>query len=174
MTAAASIRLADYTPWAFDLPHIALDVNIQSDHVVVRSRLSLEPRQSGEPLVLCGVDLIIESLEIDQTPLQRADYSFADGLLTIPEVPAKPFVLETCCRLDPYSNSSLEGLYASGGLLSTQCEAEGFRRISLHPDRPDVLSRWTVRIEASRNSALCCSAMAMPFRRRASALIVMR
>ena len=53
--------------------------------------------------------------------------------------------------LDPYSNSSLEGLYASGGLLSTQCEAEGFRRISLHPDRPDVLSRWRVRIEASRS-----------------------
>ena len=152
MTAAASIRLADYTPWAFELPAIALDVNIQSDHVVVSSRLSLKPRRSGEPLVLCGVDLAIESLAIDQTPLQPEDYSFTDGRLTIPNVPGQPFVLETCCRLDPYSNSSLEGLYASGGLLSTQCEAEGFRRISLHPDRPDVLSRWQVRIEASRTS----------------------
>ena len=152
MTAAASVRLADYTPWAFELPAIALDVNIQSDHVVVSSRLSLKPRRSGEPLVLCGVDLAIESLAIDQTPLQPEDYSFTDGRLTIPNVPGQPFVLETCCRLDPYSNSSLEGLYASGGLLSTQCEAEGFRRISLHPDRPDVLSRWQVRIEASRTS----------------------
>ena len=152
MTAATSIRLADYTPWAFELPAIALDVNIQSDHVVVSSRLSLKPRRSGEPLVLCGVDLAIESLAIDQTPLQPEDYSFTDGRLTIPNVPGQPFVLETCCRLDPYSNSSLEGLYASGGLLSTQCEAEGFRRISLHPDRPDVLSRWQVRIEASRTS----------------------
>ena len=152
MTAATSIRLADYTPWAFELPAIALDVNIQSDHVVVSSRLSLKPRRSGEPLVLCGVDLAIESLAIDQTPLQPEDYSFTDGRLTIPNVPGQPFVLETCCRLDPYSNSSLEGLYASGGLLSTQCEAEGFRRISLHPDRPDVLSRWQVRIEASRSS----------------------
>ena len=79
MTAAASIRLADYTPWAFDLPDIALDVNIQSDHVVVTSRLSLEPRRSGEPLVLCGVDLAIESLAIDQTPLKPEDYRFADG-----------------------------------------------------------------------------------------------
>ena len=68
MTAAASIRLADYTPWAFELPAIALDVNIQSDHVVVASRLSLNPRGSGEPLVLCGVDLAIESLVIDQVP----------------------------------------------------------------------------------------------------------
>lgn len=152
MTAATSIRLADYTPWAFELPAIALDVNIQSDHVVVSSRLSLKPRRSGEPLVLCGIDLAIESLAIDQTPLQPEDYSFTDGRLSIPNVPGQPFVLETCCRLDPYSNSSLEGLYASGGLLSTQCEAEGFRRISLHPDRPDVLSRWQVRIEASRTS----------------------
>ena len=152
MTAAASIRLADYTPWAFELPSIALDVNIQDDHVVVASRLSLEPRRPGEPLVLCGVDLVIESLVIDQAPLSPEDYSFADGRLTIPNVPGQPFVLETRCRLDPYSNSSLEGLYASGGLLSTQCEAEGFRRISLHPDRPDVLSRWQVRIEASRTS----------------------
>ena len=152
MTSAASIRLADYTPWAFELPAIALDVNIQDDHVVVASRLSLEPSRSVEPLVLCGVDLAIESLAIDQTPLRFEDYSFADGRLTIPNVPGQPFVLETRCRLDPYSNSSLEGLYASGGLLSTQCEAEGFRRISLHPDRPDVLSRWKVRIEASRSS----------------------
>ncbi|WP_390130091.1 aminopeptidase N [Synechococcus sp. HIMB2401] len=152
MTAAASIRLADYTPWAFELPSIVLDVNIQDDHVVVASRLSLEPRRPGEPLVLCGVDLAIESLVIDQAPLQSEEYSLADGCLTIPNVPGQPFVLETRCRLDPYSNSSLEGLYASGGLLSTQCEAEGFRRISLHPDRPDVLSRWQVRIEASRSS----------------------
>ena len=152
MTAAASIRLADYTPWAFELPFIVLDVNIQDDHVVVASRLSLEPRRPGEPLVLCGVDLAIESLVIDQAPLSPEEYSFADGRLTIPNVPGQPFVLETRCRLDPYSNSSLEGLYASGGLLSTQCEAEGFRRISLHPDRPDVLSRWQVRIEASRSS----------------------
>ena len=121
MTAAASIRLADYTPWAFELPSIVLDVNIQDDHVVVASRLSLEPRRSGEPLVLCGVDLAIESLAIDQVPLQSEEYSFADGRLTIPNVPDQPFVLETRCHLDPYSNSSLEGLYASGRLLSTQC-----------------------------------------------------
>ena len=107
MTAASSIRLLDYKPWAFDLPEIVLDVNIQIDHVVVKSRLSLEPLRSGEPLVLCGVDLVIESLAIDQSPLPPTDYSFADGMLTIPDVPAQPFVLETCCRIDPYNNLSL-------------------------------------------------------------------
>ena len=58
MTAAASIRLADYTPWAFSLPNIVLDVTFQSDHVIVASRLSLETCRSGEPLVLC-IDLLI-------------------------------------------------------------------------------------------------------------------
>ena len=111
MTAATSIRLADYTPWAFSLPDIVLDVNIQNDHVVVQSRLNLEPRRPGEPLVLCGVDLEIQSIAIDQRPLRPEDYRFVDGFLTIANVPDQPFVLETCCRLDPYSNSSLEGLY---------------------------------------------------------------
>ena len=82
MTAAASIRLADYTPWAFELPSIALDVNIQDDHVVVASRLSLEPRRPGEPLVLCGVDLAIESLVIDQAPLSPEAVSYTH--LTLP------------------------------------------------------------------------------------------
>ena len=101
MTASASIRLADYTPWAFELPAIALDVNIQNDHVVVTSRLSLQPCRFGEPLVLCGVDLAIESLAIDQTPLQPEDYSFADGRLTIPNVPGQPFVLEPAAVWTP-------------------------------------------------------------------------
>ena len=92
MTAAASIRLADYTPWAFELPKIVLDVTIQDDHVVVASRLSLEPRRPGEPLELCGVDLAIEFLAIDQEPLKPEEYSFTDGRLVIPNVPGQPFV----------------------------------------------------------------------------------
>ena len=146
MAAVAPIRLADYTPWAFSLPAIELDVDIQSDHVVVRSRLQLKPQAGGAPLVLRGVDLTIESLAIDEVALEPPEWSYEAGLLTIHTTPAQPFVLSTCCRIDPYNNSSLEGLYASCGLLSTQCEAEGFRRISLHPDRPDVLSQWRVRI----------------------------
>ena len=67
---------------------------------------------------------------------------------SLPEDPS--WTLETCVRLDPASNTSLEGLYVSGGLFTTQCEAEGFRRITPFPDRPDVLSRYRVRIEADQ------------------------
>ena len=152
MVAAIPVRLSDYRPWLFGMPKIRLDVEISPSDVFVTSRLELEPRLGAESLQLRGVDLEICSLKLDGEDLASDAYSYVDQLLTIPAPPDKPFVLETCCRIDPYSNSSLEGLYASGGLLSTQCEAEGFRRITFHPDRPDVLSRWTVRIEADRSS----------------------
>ena len=152
MVSAAPIRLADYSPWPFALPAIHLAVDIRPGDVLVTSRLDLEPRGGAEALQLRGVDLEICSIKLNGDDVAGDDYSYRDQLLTIHSPPSKPFVLETCCRIDPYNNSSLEGLYVSGGLLSTQCEAEGFRRITFHPDRPDVLSRWTVRIEASRAS----------------------
>ena len=152
MVSAAPVRLADYSPWPFALPAIHLAVDIRPGDVLVTSRLDLEPRGGAEALQLRGVDLEICSIRLNGDDLAGDAYSYTDQLLTIHSPPSKPFVLETCCRIDPYNNSSLEGLYVSGGLLSTQCEAEGFRRITFHPDRPDVLSRWTVRIEASRAS----------------------
>ena len=152
MVSAAPVRLADYSPWPFALPAIHLAVDIKPGDVLVTSRLDLEPRGGAEALQLRGVDLEICSIKLNGDDVAGDDYSYRDQLLTIHSPPSKPFVLETCCRIDPYNNSSLEGLYVSGGLLSTQCEAEGFRRITFHPDRPDVLSRWTVRIEASRAS----------------------
>ena len=152
MVSAAPVRLADYSPWPFALPAIHLAVDIRPGDVLVTSRLDLEPRGGAEALQLRGVDLEICSIKLNGDDIAGDDYSYRDQLLTIHSPPSKPFVLETCCRIDPYNNSSLEGLYVSGGLLSTQCEAEGFRRITFHPDRPDVLSRWTVRIEASRAS----------------------
>ena len=152
MAAAAPIRLVDYTPWPFALPEIHLEVDIRSEHVLVTSRLLLEPRQAGAPLELRGVELLIESIAIDGKALSSSLWQQTDDRLTIPEPPLVPFVLSLRCRIDPYRNTSLEGLYASGGMLTSQCEAEGFRRITYHPDRPDVLSRWTVRIEADRAS----------------------
>ncbi|AII42919.1 hypothetical protein KR100_06005 [Synechococcus sp. KORDI-100] len=150
MDVAAPIRLVDYTPWPFALPEIHLDVDLRSDHVLVTSRLLLEPLQAGAPLELHGMELLIESIAIDGEALESQCWQQTDDRLTIPEPPALPFVLNLRCRIDPYRNTSLEGLYASGGMLTSQCEAEGFRRITYHPDRPDVLSRWKVRIEADR------------------------
>ena len=152
MVSAASVRLADYRPWPFVLSTIRMDVDIRSGDVVVSSRLELTPQEGADTLELWGVDLEICSIRLDGEELADAAYSYVDQRLSITSLPVEPFVLETCCRIDPYNNSSLEGLYASGGLLSTQCEAEGFRRITFHPDRPDVLSRWTVRIEAPRDT----------------------
>lgn len=149
---AATVHLADYKPWAFALPTVFLDVEVWDDHVIVNGRLELEPLLERAPLVLQAVDLSIQSLDIDGVPLAPDAWTYSDGLLTIPSPPTGPFTLKTRCQIDPYTNSSLEGLYSSGGLLSTQCEAEGFRRITPHPDRPDVLSRWHVRIEANRSS----------------------
>ena len=152
MVAAAPVRLADYTAWAFQLPTIQLDVDVQDSFVLVKARMDLVPQGGRQPLKLRGVELQLLNVAVDGRDLQPSEYRHAEGWLTLDEPPQQPFVLETSCRIDPYNNSSLEGLYASGGLLSTQCEAEGFRRITFHPDRPDVLSRWTVRIEASQAS----------------------
>ena len=152
MVAAAPVRLADYTAWAFQLPTIQLDVDVQDSFVLVKARMDLVPQGGRQPLKLRGVELQLLNVAVDGRDLQPSEFRHAEGWLTLDEPPQQPFVLETSCRIDPYNNSSLEGLYASGGLLSTQCEAEGFRRITFHPDRPDVLSRWTVRIEASRAS----------------------
>ena len=152
MAAAAPVRLADYTAWAFQLPTIQLEVDVQDSFVLVKTRMDLVPQGGRQPLRLRGVELELLHVAVDGRELQPSEFRHADGWLTIEQPPEQAFVLETSCRIDPYNNSSLEGLYASGGLLSTQCEAEGFRRITFHPDRPDVLSRWTVRIEASRAS----------------------
>ena len=146
-----SVRLEDYRPFPFRIPKTELDVVIQDDAVLVTADLHLEPVQdSSEPLRLQGVDLALISLAVDGQPLAADAYSLSGDALQIHATPHQPFTVTTVCKLDPAANGSLEGLYASGGMLTTQCEAEGFRRITFHPDRPDVLSCFRVRIEANR------------------------
>lgn len=148
--AAAPIRLVDYTPYPFEVPSIALDVCVQENHVQVISCMEVEPSTpSSKEMILQGIDLILEGISINNVSLQLGDYQLFEGQLVIKRIPKQPFSLRISCRIDPFSNTSLEGLYASSGMLTTQCEAEGFRRICFHPDRPDVLSRYRVRIEAS-------------------------
>ena len=152
MAANAPIRLADYTPWPFGLPQIHLNVDLRDDHAIVKSRMQLAPLGRGQSLVLQGLELQLLEITLNGRPLSQTDFVLSEDSLIVSDPPEQPFELEIRSRIDPHNNSSLEGLYASGGLLSTQCEAEGFRRITFHPDRPDVLSRWTVRIEADRSS----------------------
>ena len=120
--------------------------------VASKLRLRANPKVAtrGRPLVLDGEGLTLESLALNGKPLSPKDYELTDGSLTIPRVPAQPFSLEIVTLCDPEANTALSGLYLSRGTYCTQCEPEGFRRITYFIDRPDVLAVYTVRIEADR------------------------
>lgn len=154
----AAVRLADYRPAPYRLERTDLTVRLFDEQALVQARLSLaanpeaspEASRSPVPLLLQGLDLELLEIRLDGEDLAPEAYSLDQQSLTLWSPPAAPFVLETVVRLHPGRNTTLEGLYASGGMLTTQCEAEGFRRITFHPDRPDLLSRFQVRIEADR------------------------
>ena len=149
-----SVRLADYRPAPQLLDRTDLTVWLFEDHAEVEARLAFRPNPAAAagPLVLRGVDLELLELRCDGQPLAAAAYDLDGPRLVIPDPPAAAFVLESRVRIRPHANTALEGLYVSGGLFTTQCEAEGFRRITFHPDRPDLLSCFRVRIEADRAS----------------------
>ncbi len=151
-TPHSTIRLSDYKPYPFRVPSIDLNVVVVDQLVTVTAEFQVEPKNGSDPtaLQLRGVDLELLSIAINDQPLQQGEYSLDGEGLVLQSPPTQPFKLTTVSRLDPQTNTSLEGLYVSGGMLTTQCEAEGFRRITFHPDRPDVLSRFRVRIEADR------------------------
>ena len=144
------IQLADYAPPAFLIDETRLTFLLDAHHTRVKATLSV--RRNGdhaEPLRLNGEQLKPVSVAIDGRQLAASERSVDKEWLTIPDVP-DAFTLETEVEIDPEANKALSGLYMSGGRFCTQCEAEGFRRITWFPDRPDVLSRFTVRIEAPR------------------------
>ena len=148
------VRLADYRPAPYLLERTDLTVQLHSGHTEVLAQLAFVPNplaQSG-PLVLQGVDLELLELRLDGELLPAEAFELSADQLVITQPPAGVFQLQSRVRIHPETNSTLEGLYASGGLFTTQCEAEGFRRITFHPDRPDLLSRFQVRIEADRAS----------------------
>jgi aminopeptidase N len=150
----ATVRLADYRPAPCLISHTSLMVQLFADHTLVEADLQLEPNPAAEagPLALEGVDLELVSLELDGLPLDAAAYRLERQRLVLLDPPARSFRLRSRVRIHPETNTSLEGLYVSGGMFTTQCEAVGFRRITFHPDRPDLLSRFRVRIEADRSS----------------------
>ncbi len=144
------VSLADYRPPAFLIDEVSLTFRLEPSATRVRSVLQLRRNGGpGEPLVLDAVRLKLIRVAIDGRELAPDAYALADERLTIAAVP-DAFTLETEVEIDPEGNTALEGLYRSGGRFCTQCEAEGFRKITPFPDRPDVLARYTVRIEADR------------------------
>jgi aminopeptidase N len=144
------IRLSEYRPPAFLIDEVHLAFDLAADSTRVKARLTI--RRNGdhaEPLVLNGERLKPISVAVDGRVLIEAERTIDAEYLTVPSVP-DAFVLETEVEIDPEANKALDGLYMSGGRFCTQCEAEGFRKITWYPDRPDVLSRFTVRIEAPK------------------------
>ncbi|WP_425532061.1 aminopeptidase N [Ancylobacter crimeensis] len=145
------VRLADYRPPEWLVDTVELDVCLHPTATSVRSKLTLRPNpegQAGAPLVLDGDELAFVSFTLDGAPLDPSGYAVSPTALTIKNLPARPLVLEIETLLNPSANTKLMGLYRSGKSYCTQCEAEGFRRITYFPDRPDVLSIYTTRIEA--------------------------
>ena len=147
----AAVHLADYRPPAFRIDLVDLIFRLEEDETRVTARLHMqrEPATDGArpPLVLAGEALKLVSVALNDHPLDSSSYSLSDTALTIDAV-GDSFVLEIETALQPEKNFELSGLYKSGGAFCTQCEAEGFRRITYFLDRPDVLSRFTTTIVA--------------------------
>jgi aminopeptidase N len=144
------IRLQDYAPPPFLVDEVDLTFILDPDSTRVRSKLTLKRNgEHDQPLKLDGVRLKPVSIAIDGRTLEPAEFEITDEHLIVAAVP-DTFTLETEVSIDPAGNTALEGLYMSGGRFCTQCEAEGFRKITWFFDRPDVLARYTVRIEADR------------------------
>ncbi len=152
-SAPQTVRLADYTPPRWTVDTVRLDISLDPAATLVRATLKLRPN-AADPgaVVLDGEKMELVSLALDGKPLAPGAYQVTDRSLTIPGVEAAPHTLEIETRCNPDGNTELSGLYRSSGVYCTQCEAEGFRRITYFPDRPDVLSVYTVRIEADADT----------------------
>jgi aminopeptidase N len=147
-----TLFLKDYTPPAWWIESIDLHVAIRDDHAEVRSRLrcTRNPAAAGEALVLNGEALKLMSVTLDGTALDPARYVHSDDLLMIAGPLPDACMLETVVRIAPDHNTQLSGLYRSRDGYFTQCEAEGFRRITFFPDRPDVMAKFSCTVEADR------------------------
>ncbi len=138
-----------YQPPSFQIPDIALTLDVKSDHVLITSHLSVKPSRVANSLVLDGKNHNILSVHLNGQPLPKERYRMTPNELIINDVPQKePFTVTVQSSIDPFKNRSFEGLYGDDKCLSTQCESEGARRIFFTLDRPDVLSRITTSIIA--------------------------
>ena len=153
---APPVRLQDYRPPDWLVETVDLDVSLDPKATRVRARLILKPNPKAAapaPLVLDGDGLDLRSLKLDGAVLAPELYVADPDRLTIAQPPQRPFRLEIETVLDPSANTQLMGLYRSGATYCTQCEAEGFRRITYFPDRPDVMAVYTTRVEADQADA---------------------
>jgi aminopeptidase N len=150
-------KLEDYRPSDYLIPQTRLTFRLSPEATVVVAELTIERRaelKTVTPLALDGDGLTLQRIEVDGKAVPLSAYVAGPDQLVLNAPPAKAkFTLVTETRIDPAHNEALMGLYRSSNVYCTQCEAEGFRRITYFLDRPDILSVYTVRIEASRQEA---------------------
>ena len=153
--ATPTIRLSEYRPSDYLIETVDLDVSLHPNATKVKSLLRVVPNPKGRPgapLVLDGDELVCVAVRLDGAPLDVSQVATPQSL-TIARPPQRAFALEIETRVDPTANTRLMGLYRSNGVYCTQCEADGFRRITYFLDRPDVMSVFTTRIEAKKSEA---------------------
>lgn len=144
-----TIYLKDYKAPPFSIEKTYLEFDLFETDSIVRSRLEFVREEAGAPLCLHGQDLELVSVAIDGVTLAASEYEVDDFTLTIKNVPDR-FTFECETKIQPQDNTSLEGLYKSRTMFCTQCEAEGFRKITYYLDRPDVMSIFTTRVIADK------------------------
>ena len=144
------IHREDYRPPFWLVPRIALEFDLAPDATRVKARLEVTRAGTHDrPLRLDGDGLMPLAVRVDGEALAPADWRMEGGTLIV-ALPGEAHVVETEVEIAPAANTQLMGLYASGGLLCTQCEPEGFRRITFFPDRPDILARYEVTMRADK------------------------
>ncbi len=153
------ICLKDYQPSPYLIDHVSLDFRLDGDQTRVSTRLDMRTNpdfdgdksaDSTPPLVLDGQDIQLQSISITGETVAPDSYQLTADKLIVRSLPTDPFTLELETICNPAGNTALSGLYRSGGNFCTQCEAQGFRRITYFLDRPDILSRYRVRIEGDK------------------------
>ncbi|WP_420404869.1 aminopeptidase N [Nisaea sp.] len=144
-------KLADYAPPVFLIDTVALDFDLRDGETTVActltGRRNPDSADTSTVLGLDGQELSLLSIALNGAAVAEADYRIEGDKLFLSGVPDS-FTLETVTAIEPERNTALEGLYMSEGMYCTQCEAEGFRRITYFPDRPDVMAVYTTRLEA--------------------------
>ena len=144
------VRLADYEPFPFRIADVRMLFRLHPSDTRVVTQLSLERTGAADaPLRLDGEKLTLKSIKLNGAELSADDFIADEESLTVLR-PGDAFRLEIETSISPETNTELSGLYVSSGRFCSQCEAEGFRRITYYPDRPDVLAPFFVRIEADK------------------------
>lgn len=155
-----TIRLKDYRPSDYLIDTTEIRFKLEPQKTTVTTRLVMRPNmernpQAFKPLIFHGKDLLLTSIALNNQLLNKSEYTIDENNLFIPHISLMEnnlFVIDTEVEILPESNTSLEGLYMSNGMFCTQCEAEGFRRITYYLDRPDIMSRFSVYLEANQQT----------------------